>query len=326
LFQLALIAWIFSGVRFYNSIATGIADSQLALAVVIFATCGIRWSLKLPIALGLVGAACLAHYICLVDLWYPFVFAEEYLISLLGASSIWLCFFMWRRIGNLRLANENSPPYRLFSAWRQFSIGDLLIWTMVVGGLIAIGRSAIAKNGDVELFDWARLSPGIVYSRGFSSVEAPSFLLRRIPLLAVALVAHAIAWTAAMRILLGTPWRWRRLADVTTVLIALSITEVAIATVTLLFEMRWPILPASELVSTTLVFDLDQALRNASTDNLARIWNYSRFLIAIFLSRVVVFGGSLLLLRGAGWRLVKRTQPTDGHSAEHASPSEAAAI
>jgi hypothetical protein len=317
--QLALIAWTFSSARFSYSIVTGIADSQLALAVVILAASGVRWSLKLTVALGLVGAAWLAHYICLVELCYPFVFTEEYLISLLVASSIGVSFFLGRRFGNSRLTIENSPAALTFRAGRQFAIRDLLIWTLVIGTLITIGKRAIVLTDVSGMSDpWEKLE--------FSIAAAPDFFVPRIPLLLVSLVAHGIAWTLATKAMLGTPWSCFRPIGAVIVLSLLSLSEVVIAAGMLLFDKPWPLLPVSEVPAVMLAMDIGEAVRMATWHDSDRIWDFMLFLATIFLTRVVVFGGSLLLLRGAGWRLVKRTQPTDGHSAEHASPPEAAAI
>ena len=102
---------------------------------------------------------------------------------------------------------------------------------------------------------------------------------------------YAATWSLIARLALtAVRWDWLTISMMLLLFVSLTLGEVAIARCMLLFDQPWPILPAS--MCRAVIFN----------------WQLSgdaaKHLLVILLTRVTVFSGCLLLLRGAGLHLV----------------------
>jgi len=278
----------------YFPIMIGTGDAQIVLAVTIAVFSNVRWSLRGPIVGLLVLTACAIHYVCWVNLAYPYIFAEQYFTPLLLAFSLWVTLAMFHRFQRLDKAGHDGNAFRSSAASRiRFSLIDMLVWPLLVGLLIAIGNRAVALTDVSGMYDpWETIE--------FALVGAPEFVVWRMPLLLAALLLHAGAWTTIVRLTLTERVGWKSAALALVSFVALTLGEVVVSCGTLLFDKPWPILPTSMLPAVGFASRLQLMLeRHSELDAASEVME----LALILTTRVVLLSCSLLLLRYCGMRL-----------------------
>lgn len=269
---------------FRRDFITGLADCQIALATILLVWSNLRWALRAPLAMVLFVHGWAGHCIHLVSVFYPFVFGEEYLVSLAIALVVWAALWLHKRLSGLRFASPDTPMVRHVTPFVRFTILDLLSWTFAAGLILGIARQTIALTDVSGMADpWETLDFGIF--------EAPGFVLPRLSVLCLALMLYAATWSLIARLALTAErWNWLTIAMLLLMFVSLTLGEVAIARCMLLFDKPWPILPAS--MCFALIFNMQPS------------GDAAKYLLTILLTRVTVYSGCLFLLRGAGLHLV----------------------
>jgi hypothetical protein len=276
---------------------TGLADCELTLAVVILMFSSWRWATRVPIVLVLFFMAWAGHYVYVVDLMYPFVFAEEYLITFGTGLAVIAAFWLLERLSRLGPVDApHCPPKKSPRFALSFTILDLLYWTLGVAIILSIGERAMSLTDVSGMNDpWESIE--------FAVMSCWDFVLPRLPVLLLAWLLYGALWGWVARILLTAKrWTWLTLISVILTFLGLNVGEVAVSSCMIFYEKPWPFLPASMVKAVHFVGILHLLFFEHRWEFMDVTWRDLTELSAILLTRLTVFSGSLLLLRGAGLR------------------------
>ena len=269
-----------------------IGDTQLGLAATIAALSTTRWSLRGPLVLLLVFSGSVIHYVALVFLAYPFIFAEEYSVPLLLATSNFIALWRFKQWRRTTLSDQDlHGPHSM-----RYSLGDLFAWVVVSALLITIGLRVSDLTDQSGMNDpWESIQ--------FASTGAPTWVLWRLPLLLAALILHAVAWTYLVQSVLGAATTWKSIALAIPVVVSLSLGELVVGSGALFFDPQWPLLPVSMLLTARLADRIGLAWEGISELSTSPHITDVSMILGV---RVGAVGGSLYLLRTAGMRMCSR--------------------
>jgi hypothetical protein len=272
------------------ALMVGVGDAQLALSGVLLGWRIFRWSVHWPLALVLLFSGSAIHYVSIVSFRYPFVSGEEYFIAPLQVVALAVALRLWAvRSGESAICLQASS-----ARTDRLRLSDLFGWILAAALCLAIGKRALLWTDDGGMFrPWETFYLMIRHN--------PAMVLWRMPLLFSSIAAFVIAWILVSRaILTGRRLTFRQLLRALLVLGSLFVAELVFGFVPLLFDPPWPIVP----VSIDLAFSFGAALFNFWSSDSAFVIVRGLELIGLFATQAFVFGGSLLLLRSSGVRLV----------------------
>ena len=231
-----------------DALLTGFADCEIALAVVVLVSSSWRWTVRVPVVFVLLLQAWAGHYVYIVTKSYPYVYAEEYLISPCIGVALFTAFCVLK--GCSRLVPEIAPkglPMPTSSSPLRFTIQDLLIWTFGIAIVLSIGRRAMSLTDVGGIMDpWESIH--------FERMPHWDFILPRLPVLLLALVLYGAVWAWVVRILLTTKrWTCLPLMSVFLSFLGLTLGEVAVSSCMIFQKEPWPLLPASMMHGYSLI-------------------------------------------------------------------------
>jgi hypothetical protein len=272
------------------ALMVGVGDAQLALSGVLLGWRIFRWSVRWPLSLVLLVSGSAIHYVSIVSFRYPFVSGEEYFIAPLQVVVLAVALRVWSiRNGQFAICLQASSAHT-----DRLRLSDLFGLILAAALCLAIGKRAVLWTDDGGMFrPWETFYLMIRHN--------PAMVLWRMPLLFSSIAAFVIAWILVSRaILTDKRLTFRQLLRALLVLGSLFVAEVVFGFVPLLFNPPWPIVP----VSIDLAFSFGARLSNFWSSDSAFVIEGGMELIGLFATQAFVLGGSLLLLRWSGVRLV----------------------
>lgn len=171
----------------------------------------------------------------------------------------------------------------------------MLIWTLVIGVMLTIVlRSKELTDVSGMSSPWESLE--------FFSVEAPEFVLWRLPLLIAAVVLTSVVWPVIVAGTMEARSFRSWLILVLPLWIALTLGETALASCIMLFDKPWPLLPVGMWPAVHAYGRI-----NARGMELGIVQDLYP-IVVIGLTRIFAFTVTLLLLRFAGMTFVRGNQ------------------
>ncbi|WP_425616751.1 hypothetical protein NA78x_000406 [Anatilimnocola sp. NA78] len=273
----------------------------MALAAFLMVWPPLRIGQRIPIVLLLVFAGLALHYIAIVPIAYPFIFAEEYFVPLGTVLVIGSAFYVLQRFWQVKLICQDKPTAGLAIPPQRYAwtITDLLLWTFVSGLMLVIARRSMILTDVSGMSDpWDSIE--------FAITADTEFLLPRVPVLLLAWIWYGLMWTTlTYSLLVNRPWTSWLSMKVCLLFVALSIGELAISSLMTLFDMPWPFLPLG--MYPCVMFAKDLQISYERNDPHFPTYREVGDICAILLVRASIWTLSLVMLRNAGYRLVKRS-------------------
>jgi len=259
----------------------------------------LRIGQRIPIVLLLVFAGLAIHYIAIIPLAYPFVFAEEYFVPLGTVLVIGSAFYVLQRFWQVKLICQDKPTAGLAITPHRYAwtITDLLLWTFVSGLMLVIARRSMILTDVSGMSDpWESIE--------FAITGLPDFLLPRVPVLLLAWMWYGLMWTAiTYSLLVDRPWNSWLSMKVCLLFVALSIGELAISSLMTLFDKPWPFLPLGMYPCVMFAKELQIAYGRPDPD--FPTYQEVGDICAILIVRAAIWTISLVMLRNASYRLKK---------------------